>query len=29
MEEWNDVYDAQRRRTGKTHLRGTPYIRSW
>ena len=25
MEEWNDVYDAQRRRTGKTHLRGTPW----
>ena len=25
MEEWNDVYDAQRRRTGRTHLRGTPW----
>ena len=25
MEEWNDVYDAQRCRTGKTHLRGTPW----
>ena len=25
MEEWNDVYDSRRRRTGKTHLRGTPW----
>lgn len=23
--EWNDVYDSQRRRTGRVHLRGTPW----
>ena len=25
MEEYNDVYDESRRKTGKTHLRGTPW----
>ena len=25
MEEWNDIYDAQRRRTGRRHLRGTAW----
>ena len=25
MEEWNDVYDADRRKTGRVHLRGTPW----
>lgn len=23
--EWNDIYDAQRRPTGRLHLRGTPW----
>lgn len=23
--EWNDIYDAQRRLTGRRHLRGTPW----
>ena len=23
--EWNDIYDARRRLTGRTHLRGTPW----
>ena len=23
--EWNDIYDAQRNRTGRLHLRGTPW----
>lgn len=25
MEEWNDVYDENRQKTGKIHLRGTPW----
>ena len=25
MEEWNDIYDENRQRTGRTHLRGTPW----
>ena len=25
MEEWNDIYDENRRNTGRTHLRGTPW----
>lgn len=25
MEEWNDIYDACRHKTGRTHLRGTPW----
>ena len=25
MEEWNDIYDAQRRRTGRRPLRGTAW----
>ena len=25
MEEWNDIYDENRRRTGNVHLRGTPW----
>ena len=25
MEEWNDVYDENRRKTGTLHLRGTPW----
>ena len=23
--EWNDIYDSQRQRTGRVHLRGTPW----
>lgn len=25
MEEWNDIYDCNRRKTGRVHLRGTPW----
>ena len=25
--EWNDIYDAQRRLTGRVHRRGTPWRR--
>lgn len=25
MEEWNDIYDGNRRPTGRLHLRGTPW----
>lgn len=25
MEEWNDVYDIDRRKTGRVHKRGTPW----
>ena len=25
MEEWNDIYDENRQKTGKVHLRGTPW----
>ena len=25
MEEWNDVYDENRKKTGRLHLRGTPW----
>ena len=25
MEEWNDIYDCSRRKTGRLHLRGTPW----
>ena len=25
MEEWNDIYDENRQKTGKIHLRGTPW----
>lgn len=25
MQEWNDVYDENRQRTGRVHLRGTPW----
>ena len=24
-QEWNDVYDENRQRTGRVHLRGTPW----
>lgn len=26
MKEWNDIYDADRRKTGKRHLRGTRWL---